>query len=449
MGFDFRDSAGRVCSSTEFAKSLLADLLKNHAELANLGAEIAAEADWRRNYQRYFYELTKLEISRPGFDWGSFASELPRRVTNESGASLFELAQRGFSQRFDFQFETVIGDGLRKSITLPPVTSTLTINEATPDALHAIDWVRAHSATEIGGDILVALAGNAELAATKSWLDWGGTVAVLARKNDVAYAELIGHAKASAGTLHFVPEGLDLVQDIEKCAHFIRTLSHRGKRLVVASYGYAPGANQIKLQAAQLALTQAAMQLPKAQIALAWLATPLDVITADLAIGERQIAGYRKRSLPVRLRDQLWRLLGQLQPCAPEVVDHVEPQVVFDCSSNRQGPSYLFAKHSERWMALQAARTGVRIAFNVAPPATTRSVLGAKKVLERTYRGLARFGVKPLEATDTANIMAALLMRGLHDPNAPQSISATAIHAGFWSLPYKLDSVFLPATILG
>ena len=446
MGIEFRDSAGRACSSTQFSKALLSDCLVDiDGELAKA---IATESDWRKNYQHYFYELAKLEATVASFDFNKFATELPSRVfLNDE--TLLSAAKRGFANRQPIAFETIKGVSQRQSISLPHAASGLDQTQATKDALRALDWVRANKEVDISSDILVALAGNAELSATRSWLDWGGTVAVLARQGSTALDELVAHAKRSAGTLLLLATGVDLVSEIELAAHFIRTLSHEGRRLVIASYGYAPGANQIKLQAAQLALVTAALQLPKAQVALTWLGTPLDVIATDDEIATMQIAGYRSRSLASRLRDAFWQLFGHLQPAAPEILAGEPTIALFDCSSNRQGPSYLLAKHSERWLAMAAARMGVRIAFNVAPPATTRSVLGAKKVLARTYRGLTRFGVRPLEANDTAVIMAALLVRGLHDRGAPQDTGSTAIHAGFWTLPYRLDGVLVPASLLG
>ncbi len=445
MGFEFRDSTGRACGSTEFAKSLLADQLESiDAELA---ASIRAETKWRENYQHYFYELTRLEVIRPDVNWAKFSDAVPARIANEAGETMAALAARGFANRHELKFVRVVGTGQRMPIAMPAVASSLSVQNATADALHALDFVRANSSLDISGDILVALAGYAELSAAKAWLDWGGTVAVIARKNDVAHAELVAHAQRSAGTLLFVEGGIDLIAEIEKAGHFLRTLSREGKRLVVASFGYAPGANQIKLQAAQLALTQLAQQLPKSQVALAWLATPLDVIITDAHSVEAQIAAYRSRGFATKLRDAFWQLFGSLKPATPEVI---EGEVgIFDASANRQGSSYILAKHSERWAALAAARAGVRISFVVAPPAETRSVLGAKKVLARTYRGLARFGVRPLEAEQTATLMAAILVRSLHDPAAPQNTSATAIHAGLWSMPYQVDSVWVPASLIG
>lgn len=453
MAVEFRDSDSKPCGSTEFAKSLLSANLQNLD--AQLAKQVVAETNWRKNYQHYFYELAKIEATNPRANWGSFAAAFAGSVVNEAGQSLTDLAERGFANRTPIEFATIAGTAVRKFIDLPAAAAGLDQRHATADALRALDFIRANRHLNISSDILVALAGNAELAATKAWLDWGGTVAVIARRNDAAHERLIEHAINSAGTLHFIAGGVDLVDDIESCAHFIRTLSQHGKRLVIASYGYAGGVAQLKLQAAQIALIQVALQLPKSQIALSWLATPLDVIVTGVENAQQQIADYRSRSFTTKLRDKFWQLFGGLQACEPEVISGESDFAIFDASANLQGSSYLLAKHSERWLAMQAARMGVRVSFTVAPPARTESVLGAKKILARTYRGLKRFGVEPLEAKDTATIMAALLVRTLHDPAAPQptglpaDYSLTAIHGGLWSLGYRVDSIWVAASILG
>ena len=446
---EFRDGAGNAVSSTAFAKSLLADWLAGAAP--ELSAAVRAETEWRRNYQQHFYAITKLEVAQPKLAWAELAAQLPSRITLTSGQSLQQAAEQGWSSRRPTAYSIVRGTGVAKPIELPTSASSLNLRSATADALRAFDYVRANSSPDLSGDILVALAGNAELAATKDWLDWGGTVAVIARQNDAAYAELVAHAKQSAGTLFFVDGGLDLVEDIELCAEFLRTLSYIDKRIVLAAYGYAPGANQIKLQAAQIALAQLAMQLPKNKLALAWLATPLDVITCDSELVEQQITAHRNRHFGTKLRDVIFRV----KPCSPEAPG------IFDASANRQGPSYLLAKHSERWVALQAMRMGYLTSFTVAPPAATDSVIGAKRILARTLKGLTRFGIGHFAAKDTATMMAALLVRNLLDDQAParqtqasgrleaKSLAETAIHAGIFTSAYQVDSLWVAASLLG
>ncbi len=452
---EFRDRVGRATSSTAFAKALLADWLEPiRPELA---LAIRSESDWRRNYQQHFYAITKLEIEQPKLPWGELAAQLPSRILLSSGLTLQQAAEQGWASRRPTAYTIIRGVGSVKSIELPTSVSSLNLTTATADALRAFDFIRANNALDISSDILVALAGNAELAATRDWLDWGGTVAVIARGNEPAYTALIEHAKQSAGTLFFVDGGLDLVSDIQKCAEFLRTLSFLDKRIVLAAYGYAPGSNQIKLQAAQIALAQVAMSLPKTKLALAWLATPLDVVSCDKDLVEQQIAANLNRSLATKLRDALLKV----KHCEPELIGDEELTGLFDASANRQGPSYLIAKHSERWLALQAMRMGFLTSFTVAPPAATESVIGARRILGRTLKGLTRFGIGHFAAKDTATMMAALMVRNLHDPQAParqaqstgrleaKALAETAIHAGIFTSAYQVDSLWVAASLLG
>jgi len=194
-------------------------------------------------------------------------------------------------------------------------------------------------------------------------------------------------------------------------------------------------------------------------LALTWLATPLDVIVAGSEVLERQRAKFAQRSTAVRMRDGLWRLFGQLQPAdTAKLETSTGLACSFDASSVRQGSSYLLAKHSEKWRAMVAARQGNLVSYTVAPPAATRSVLSVK-ILNYTYKGLARFGVYPFSAQATSRALALLLLRNLNDPAAPGAaanssdqtalVSATSIHAGVWRLPYRPESIWVPATFIG
>jgi hypothetical protein len=142
---------------------------------------------------------------------------------------------------------------------------------AEPDVLEAFKFLDANPNVRPAGDLLFALAGNAELSGAKDWLSLGGRVAVVARPNPAAWQSLIEHAERSGGTL-LVPvlrarstegslaerAGLDLVQDVEAIASWLHQVSRSASRVVIASYAYIGGSNQIIAQAAQDALIAAA-----------------------------------------------------------------------------------------------------------------------------------------------------------------------------------------------
>lgn len=458
MAAQFLDPEGKAIGSTEFAKSVLAQAAaKFDPELAR---EISAETNWRRNYQGYFRRFTWLELLHPEIAEQALAGFT--RYLDPKAGSLYQQAERGFASRDGLAFDSVVGTGTVKSIDLGADEFSLDANEATPDALAAITFLRSHNQIDLRNEVLVAIAGNAELSGAKDWLSWGGSVALIARRNDGALAQLKAHAAASAGTLFYFEEGVDPIGQVEKCGVFVRQLSHLGKRLVFASYGYAPGSKQIELQIAQDAILKVALKLPKNQVAFSWLATPLDVVACDEALVATQLQNRNQRNAAVKLRDLLFGVLGELRKAQPET-DSALGVSVFDASANRQGPSYLLAKHSERWRAMVAARQGALVSFTVAPPAETKSVLGAKRILARTYRGLRKLGVRPMSAGQTARLMAGILARNLHDEAAAcrnqraasnaaevaRLASATAVHGGLWALPYRVDSIWVAATVLG
>jgi hypothetical protein len=486
LKFSFRDSQLNQVGSTDFAKQLLASSV-NKADPV-LAAEILAEGNWRKNYQSYFMRLSAIEFGDRGVSLEVMQSALTamtEQIRNEDNRSLAELAVEGFAATGLVETVTITGtasvearwpslqQGSSQQNLSRVAADWVARDLAEPDVVEAFKFLDANPQVQPAGDLMFALAGNAELSGARDWLSLGGRVAVIARPNETAWQSLIEHAERSAGTL-LVPvlrerasngslakrAGLDLVQDVSAIASWLHEISRAESRLVIASYAYIGGSNQIIAQAAQDALIAVACaNLAKSKLALTWLATPLDVIVADAAVLKRQNSKSENRSCSVRLRDSFWKLFGQLKKTSISSIETpAGPVCIFDASSVRQGSSYLLAKHSEKWRAMVAARQGNLVSYTVAPPATTRSVLSVK-ILNLTYKGLGRFGVHPFTAEATRRSMALLLLRNLNDPAAPGAsakssnqtalVSATAIHGGTWSLPYIPDSIWVPATVLG
>jgi hypothetical protein len=403
---------------------------------------------------------------------------MTEQIRNENNESIAGLARAGFVAKGLVETVAVTGTGVVEPMWPNANLAELAagwVNRdlAEPDVLEAFKYLQNNPGTKPGGDLLFALAGNAELSGAKDWLSLGGRVAVVARPNPVAWQALIEHAKRSAGTLlvpvlranNAKPElyeraGLDLVQDVSAIASWLHELSRTESRIVVSSYAYIGGSNQIIAQASQDALIAAAStNIAKSKLALSWLATPLDVVVAGKEIYDRQLEKHRARGSLVRARDGFWRIFGQLEKAEPTLIQTTSgPSVSFDASSVRQGSSYLLAKHSEKWRAMVAARQGNLVSYTVAPPAATRSVLSVK-VLNYTYKGLARFGVYPFSAAATRRVMALLLLRNLNDSNSPAApansgnqvrlVSATSVHGATWRLAYSSESIWVVATVLG
>lgn len=484
-GFHFADGNGNTLSSTEFAKFLLARAAD--ASDPALAASIRAESKWRKNYQRYFLQVARIEFAERnnGFALAnSGLGTLSGNIVDAEGSSLFELAEIGFTKRNIVHTIRIKGSGIADRYwpeadhALPEVADSWAQQGlAEEDVVHAFEFLHRNPALPIADDLLIALAGNAELAATRDWLDMGGRVAVVARPNAKAWADLIAHARGSAGEL-LVPvsnplshsasdeelaasAGLNFVDQIALTSSWLHELSRGENRIVISSNAYVGGSKQIIAQAAQDALIAVASEnIAKSRLALSYLATPLDIVVTEKAIAEKQLAAFDMRDLGEKIRDAIFKPFGQLLPAAPEAVEAESNSfAIFDASSVRQGSSYLLAKHSEKWRAIVSARRGNLVSFTVAPPATTRSVLGVK-ILEKTYRGLHHFGVVPFESSAARRAMALILLRNLHDQSSPAAaqnslkqpvamVSATAIHGGTWRLGYRPDTIWVAATLFG
>ncbi len=479
MKFTFRDPKGNPVGSTEFAKQVIATAVeKSHADLAR---DILAENKWRKNYQKYFLRLSEIEFGDRAVAFEVMQSALAamtEQIQNENNESIGGLARAGFISKGLVETVEIRGVGVveprwHNAKLSDLATDWVNRDLAEPDVLEAFKFLDENPGLKPNGDLLFALAGNAELSGAKDWLSLGGRVAVVARPNPIAWRSLIDHAKQSAGTLLvpvllansakpevFERAGLDLVQDVAAIASWLHELSRNESRMVVSSYAYIGGSNQIIAQAAQdPIIAAAAANMAKLKLALSWLATPLDVVVAGTEIYDRQLDKHRARGSAVRMRDSFWRIFNQLEKPASSLIETASGQAVsFDASSVRQGSSYLLAKHSEKWRAMVAARQGNLVSYTVAPPAATRSVLGVR-VLNYTYKGLARFGVYPFSAAATRRVMALLLLRNLNDSNSPAAtensgnqvrlVSATSVHAATWRLAYKSESIWIAATVLG
>jgi hypothetical protein len=122
----------------------------------------------------------------------------------------------------------------------------------------------------------------------------------------------------------------------------------------------------------------------------------------------------------------------------------------------QQGPNYALAKRLQRWRATVAARDGVTVSLNVAPPTRTRSVV-KNRALASAYAGAHRFGIEVFEPATSNTLMAALLVHDLQTSDteagqarAPWLAEADgAVHGGLWRTAYDPRSALGLAVVLG
>jgi hypothetical protein len=473
-------STGEQIGSTLLARRILSAATRDIApDFAN---RVDALKNWRKGYQQIFRALTKLEFyqERNCLEIASTGlAMLSKSITDESGLDLQQIVEAGWLG--DAQVETFIvsGTGEIKSISIPRITTLTDAAQiwshekiAEPGLVNSFKFLDAHKKLPIQMDLLIALAGAAEYAPTKHWLDVGGTVALVARPGKERWLDLIAHARSSGGTLLIpilksrVPDGsiplsdqviaqnagLDICDDAEALAGWIAALSMtRKERIVLGQYAYAPGAKHIFVQAVQDALAAAVCKrLPANRVALAWLATPTDSTAVPAEVLQDSLDRYAARSAGARIRDFI---LGMRRNSGEFFESRFgEKLALVDPTSSVQGSSYALAKRSQRWRAYLANSQGVKVSYVVAPPARTRSVLSFK-ALNAVYRGGPKFGLQPFEVSEATLATTALLIRDLHGPMPQRGStslhSESAIHGGLWRLIYRPAQVWTRATLIG
>lgn len=481
MPLNFFDPAsGEKIGSTRLARNVLD--VATQAVDPKLNAKVHAVKKWRKQYQQIYRDLTLsefyqeqnlLEIARLGLN------EILQSVRDENGVKLPQIIAEGWSGSAQVETFTITGTGKSQPLQLQDF-ATLTQGAqvwtqqhlAEPGLVGSFKFLDSHKSLPMHMDVLVALAGAAEYAPTKYWLELGGTVALVARPSAERWADLISFARSSPGTL-LVPvlkravadetialsdqviaqnAGLDLLEDSAAVASWVAELSvARKERIVLGQYAYAPGAQHILVQAVQDAIASAlCSKLSPSRVALAWLATPTDSTAVPALVLEQSLQAYKNRSTATKLRDAL--LLMRKNQAIFFENRFGEKLALIDPTSQVQGSSYALAKRSQRWRAYLANSMGVKVSYAVSPPARTYSVLSFR-TLNATYRGAPKFGLQPFQVADAAIAATAVLLRDLHGPMHSRGSTSlhtdNAIHGGLWRLKYHPSSVWTRATVVG
>ena len=251
--------------------------------------------------------------------------------------------------------------------------------------------------------------------------------------------------------------GLDVVADLHLVSQWLRQLADSGAcepRMILAGFGYSPGASHVLLQAAQDALMATVTQ-HVSQALVTWLGTPTDSLLTPMSVFQDRLARHQSRSPLTKVRDAVLDGLGGHLARAPrpaEVSVNGNDYSLLDCSADMQGPNYLIAKRSQRWRAMVASAAGIRVAYCVTPAARTHSVLDFR-ILRATYRGAPRFGVVPFSVADTQQTAAQLLLGFVEqqaDATDPTSLYLErAVHGGLWRCAYEPHTIWKPATVVG
>jgi hypothetical protein len=479
-------ATGADVRSTELARRTLAAAAKDNRELFQ---NISGAPNWRKWYIRLYGQLA-IEEGRSPAQLAKMATaglaEFHAHLHTSSGQLLSEAVANGFDSDL---VETVVirGSGRKQAIAVARHQGSLADlatewdleGWAEPGLIESFRFLDQNPNLSLDGNLLFAVAGAAEFAPTQHWLAWGGQVAVVARNNPNTWEKLIAMARASGGTM-LVPvvrqdrstsladlsdkelaqvAGLDMLEHYAEIASWMNQLYKTAKsKFILGLYAYTPKVNHIRVQAVQETLADVAMSnFAKDKLVLSWLATPTDSTPGPASIGQDQIARFSKRSALRILRDSFLGCLNAARAAKPIFFDSEsgEKLMLVDASVQQQGPSYSFSKRTQRWRAYLAHYAGIRVSYQISPPARTNSVL-RHKILRASYQGAPLFGVKPFEVDVAKSAAAAGLVRDVLDPNAYSNKDTTtelqcfsAIHGGLWRIAYRPRSVWIAATLIG
>jgi len=445
----------------------------------DLSKKLATTPNWRKTYQSAFLSVAKTEFSSSisMIDVASSGlAEFEQSVATESGELLIEAVRNAWRTNKDL-VATVVIRGLGET-QIPRVKGTETVEQMVQK--HSaekgiISAVKNLDASTVNNDLLIALAGGAEYSPSRPWLDWGGSVAIVARARVELWQELIERARNSSGTL-YVPvlksklngidaqtlsdqelaklAGLDLVTDFAAIAGWLSTLARsETRRLVLGNYAYAPGAEHIKVQAVQHCLGRVMTEsLPKTRVVLTWLATPTDSHVVPVEFAHDISSRFASRSTFTKFRDFFYGA-NEHKPVLFTNSNGLDLAVI-DPTSSLQGSSYALAKRVQRWMAYQQQVADRKVIYTVLPPAYTDSVL-SHRILRASYLGAPHFGLYPYKTDAAVSLAACLLLSELNSPISvdkgdPTAIySRLAVHGGLWRSIYKPSDLWRVATVRG
>ena len=468
MTFTFIDAKGNTIGSTALGRQVILEALKNDQSKQGIVSNLKS---WRDDYLVAFRETAKAELANDQSAYEVAKSGLScfeNSIRTSNGNLLITEIKDAWRLNKDLVSTVVVqGVGVSKFV-VPDATREVAEHLAEPQVLKALEGI---TNSNIKDDLLIALAGGAEYSPARTWLDWGGVTAIVARNRKELWSELIARARSSSGTL-YVPvlksrttkniqelsddelaevAGLDLVEDYVAIAGWLSSLARsETRRLVLGSYAYAPGVKHIEVQAVQHCLARVLTEnLPKSRVFLTWLATPTDSYAVSLDVLGDIKTRYFRRSFLTKVRDIVFGLRAN----NPEMfeTDKGESLVLIDSTSSVQGPSYALAKRVQRWLAYEQIYADRGVAYLVSPPAKTYSVL-SKKILKATYKGAPAFGLKPFETKKAVDLSAALLLSQLKSDKRVKPMDIyldLAVHGGLWRLIYSPKSVWRAATIRG
>ena len=342
------------------------------------------------------------------------------------------------------------GERLRGDALLRRLDTWVECGVLEPSAAEAVRTVVAHPEwLPLPDTTVIVLGAGAEMGPLTALLRWGARVAGVDLPRPALWERVLDTARRGAGTLLYPDGGADLITEVSAVADWVAGLPGRP---VLGDYVYADGATNVRVSTAVDALT-VRLAAARADVALAFLATPTDVFAVPPDAVAQSVRTYAGRSRMAKLLGRPLRTLSAGRLLQRAYLPGSDPGVV-DSLVAQQGPNYALAKRLQRWRATVARAAGTAVSMNVAPPTRTRSVV-KNRALAAAYAGAHRFGVEVFEPATSNVLMAALLVHDLHTGGGPahehpwQDEAHAAVHGGLWRSAYAPRSALGLAALLG
>ncbi|MGY2065476.1 hypothetical protein [Blastococcus sp. SYSU DS0619] len=464
-------------STAALGRAVVADALRPVDAAGAMAAE--RETNWRAGYLTHFRRLVEAGLTSPDAartiaDAGLVALHRRMQVAGPDGESgLGGLATAPAGRSFGTASVTGTaeperelslpfrGGRLRGDALLRRLDGWVDAGVVEPSCAEAVRTVAAHPEwLSLPDRTVVVLGAGAEMGPLTALLRWGAQVAGVDLPRAPLWERVLGTARAGAGTL-LVPTadaapdadparaGADLIAEVPAVADWIAALPGNP---VLGNYVYADGATNVRVSAAVDALT-VRVAADRADLALAFLATPTDVFAVPADAVAQSVQAYAGRTRTAKLLGRPLRTVSGGRLLQRAYVPGTDPGIA-DSLVAQQGPNYALAKRLQRWRATVARAAGSTVSMNVAPPTRTRSVV-KNRALAAAYAGAHRFGVEIFEPATANVLMAALLVHDLHTGGGPahehpwQDEAYEAAHGGLWRAAYQPRSALGLAALLG
>jgi len=429
------DGSGKR-ASTPVAKAIWVQAFQDVVSSQKVGA-LKAEKNWRKNYGKYIWELTReqvlspkatLQVCEKGLEAVHNTFEFVRGTIHKrmSDAMSFftdvpltaEIASLGEAE---FSAESAIsvpwGENKRKysgKNLVQLVRSEVQEGHMEPDVLTAFEHIVENGAdwrNDLKDTFFVLFGATSELCPLQTLLvDFGLNVVAIARPNPKRQKALIDAAlKAPAGATLTLPvlkeldeeeqeklsdpefvasvAGADIIEFAPEIANWLCQL-HSGKKLVIGSYIYMDGADHVRASVAMDAVLKRVLENRESETSIAYLGSPATIYPIPEAAWQE--SNRRRKEQRPWWHNLTSPVLGPYKPntADPVFADKVNEDApgapkriyLYNGISVTQGPNYLLAKTIQNWRAVLSRHQKHIVSVNMAPTCKTDSVMHVRMV---------------------------------------------------------------------